>query len=79
MKEIINRIGQVAVCKMRLINRVRKDGEYEDNLRKYPIYSEFYGILQTLKCMEMDFEIDWNPDDVYEMIAITIMGMRFDL
>jgi hypothetical protein len=51
MKEMIKNIGETAVTKMRIINRVRKDGEYADNLRKCPTYSEFYGMIQTLKCM----------------------------
>ena len=79
MKDIINNLGKMAVCKMRLINRVRKSEKYADNIRKCPIYSEFYGILQTLSCMQIDVEIDWHPEDVYTMSAITINGIRFNL
>jgi hypothetical protein len=79
MNEMIKNVGENAVIKMRIINRVRKDGEYADNLRKCPIYSEFYGMTQTLKCMDIDFEIDWNPQNLDEMTAITIMGKRFEV
>ena len=79
MKTMINNIGETMICKMRIINRVRKDGEYKDNLRKCPTYSEFYGMCQTLKCMDMEFDIDWNPENLDEMTAITIMGTRFDV
>lgn len=78
MKEMIKNIGETAVVKMRIINRVRKDGEYADNLRKCPTYSEFYGMLQTLKCMDVEFEIEWNAENLDEMTAIVIMGKRFE-
>lgn len=79
MTDIINRLGEMSVHKMRIINRIRKNKGYEDNLRKCPWYSEFCGMCQTLRCMGMDVEIDWCPDDVYTMSAITIMGIRFDV
>ena len=79
MKEKIKSIGEKAVIKMRLINSVRKSGEYADNIRKYPTYSEFYGIIQTLKCMDIEYDIEWNPDNVYEMTAIVISGQRFEV
>ena len=79
MKEIIKMLGEMAIHKMRLINSIRKKGEYADNLRNCPIYSEFYGMLQTLNCMEIDFDIDFSPNDVYEMTSITIMGTKFDV
>ena len=79
MKEMINNLGEMLVHQMRLVNQVRASGEYTDNLRKCPFYSEFYGVIMALRCMNIDFEIDWCPDDVYTMSAITIMGIRFDL
>lgn len=79
MKEMIKNIGETAVIKMRIINRVKKDGEYTDNIRKCPTYSEFYGMIQTLKCMDIDFDIEWNKNDLDEMTAITIMGLKFEV
>ena len=79
MNEIVTRLGEMAVIKMRLINSTRASGEYADNLRKCPWYSEFYGMLQTLKCMGIDIDMDLNPDNVYEMQAIIIMGRRFEV
>lgn len=79
MNEMIKNVGETVITKMRIINRVRKDGEYAGNLRKCPIYSEFYGMIQTLKCMDIDFEIDWNPNNLDEMTAITINGKRFEV
>jgi hypothetical protein len=79
MKTMIKNVGETAVIKMRLINSVKKSGEYENNIRKYPIYSEFYGMLQTLKCMDIDFDIEWNSSNLDEMTAIVIMGTRFEV
>ena len=78
MKEMINNIGERMVTKMRIINAEKRDGEYSDNFRKFPIYSEFVGMTQLLKAMEIDFEIDFDETVTY-MTAITIMGTRFDL
>ena len=79
MKTMIKNVGETAVIKMRIINRVKKDGEYTDNLRKCPTYSEFYGMIQTLKCMDIDYDIEWNPKNLDEMTAIVIMGNRFEV
>lgn len=79
MKEKIKSIGETAVIKMRIINSVRKSSEYADNIRKCPIYSEFYGMMQTLKCMNIEYDIEWNPNDVCEMTAIVISGQRFEV
>ena len=79
MKEMIKNVGETAVIKMRLINSVRKSGEYANNIRKYPIYSEFYGMIQTLKCMDIEYDIEWNAEDLDEMTAIVILGQRFEV
>ena len=79
MKEMIKNIGELAVIKMRLINRIRKSGEYADNIRKFPMYSEFYGIIQTLKCMDIEYDIEFNPQDLDEMTTIVILGQRFEI
>lgn len=76
---MINNIGEMAVVKMRIINRVRADGEYKDNLRKCPTYSEFYGMIQTMKCMNVEYDIEWNPKNLDEMTAIIIFGKRFEV
>jgi len=76
--EMIKEIGETMVTKMNLINRVKRTGEYKDNMRKCPWYSEFYGMIQMLKIMNVNYDIDWN-EDITEMIAITLNGQRFDL
>lgn len=78
MKEMINNIGESMVTKMRIINSEKRDGRYANNFRKFPIYSEWVGMTQLLKAMEMDFEIDYDETVTY-MTAITIMGIRFDV
>lgn len=79
MNEMIKNFAETAITKMRIINRVRKSGEYADNLRKCPVYSEFYGMIQALKCMDIDFDIEWNENDLDEMTAFAIMGKRFEV
>lgn len=78
MKEMINNIGDRMVTKMRIINHERRDGGYSDNFRKFPIYSEWVGMTQLLKAMEMDYYIDYDETVTY-MTAITIMGTRFEV
>ena len=78
MKEMINNIGERMVTKMRIINMAKRDGEYSSNFRKFPIYSEWVGMTQLLKAMEIDFEIDFDEAVTY-MTAITIMGTRFEV
>lgn len=80
MTEMINRIGERLVTKMTVVNLARENKEYwDDNIRTNPHYSEFHGMLQLLKTMDFEFEIDWNPENIYEMTAITIMGKRFEV
>lgn len=78
MKEMIKNIGERMVKKMRIVNREIEDGRYTHNLRKCPFYSEFIGMTQLLKTMEIDFEIDYDETVTY-MTAITIMGTRFEV
>lgn len=78
MKEMIKNIGERMTVKMRIINSVVREGQYQNNIRKCPIYSEWVGMTQLLKAMEMDFEIDYDETVKY-MTAITIMGQRFEV
>lgn len=78
MKEMIKNIGDRMTTKMRIINSVVRDGQYKNNIRKCPIYSEWVGMTQLLKTMEIDFEIEYDETVTY-MTAITIMGQRFDV
>lgn len=76
--EMINNIGDRLVTKMRVVNLYKKNGEYADNFRKCPFYSEFVGMTQMLKTLGVDFEIDWDAS-VTQMIAVTVMGKRFEV
>ena len=78
MNEMITKIAESMTTKMRIINSEIKDGRYTNNLRKFPIYSEFVGMTQLLKTMDIDFEIEYD-ETVTDMIAIVIMGKRFEV
>ena len=79
MREMIKKIGESMVIKMRVVNMVKKNNDYfNSNIRTNPFYSEFVGMTQLLITMEIDFEIEWN-EDVTQMTAITIMGTRFEV
>ncbi|MDD6484010.1 MAG: hypothetical protein PUF72_05485 [Clostridiales bacterium] len=75
MNDMIERIGERLVAKMRIVNNKRIMDSFE-NKRYCPAYSEFNGMLQILKTMNIDYDIDYD-DEVTEMTAITIMGHRF--
>lgn len=80
MAEMIQKLGETLVIKMRVVNMVKRNNEYifDNNIRTNPFYSEFIGMTQMLKAMDIEYDIAWN-EDVTEMIAITIMGTRFDV
>ena len=79
MREMIKKIGESMVIKMRVVNMVKENNDYfNSNIRTNPFYSEFVGMTQLLITMEIDFEIEWN-EDVTQMTAITIMGTRFEV
>ena len=78
MNEMITKIAERMITKMRIINSEKKDGRYAANLRKFPIYSEFVGMTQLLKTMDIDFEIEYD-ETVTDMTAIVIMGKRFEV
>lgn len=76
--EMITNIGDRLVTKMRVVNIYKAGGEYADNFRKCPFYSEFVGMTQMLKTLGIDFDIDWDAS-VTQMTAVTVMGKRFDV
>ena len=81
MKEMVNNIGERMTTKARLVNDFMAswlEGKEEGNLRRNPFYSEFQGMCQLLKAMEMDFEIEYD-DKITSMTAIVIMGNRFEV
>ena len=80
MKEMIKKIGESLVIKMRVVNMVRRNNEYifDNNIRTNPFFSEFVGMTQMLKAMDIEYDIDYN-EDVTQMTAITIMGTRFEV
>lgn len=78
MNEMITKIAERMITKMRIINTEVKDGRYANNMRKFPIYSEFIGMTQLLKTMDIDFEIEYD-ETVTDMTAIVIMGKRFEV
>lgn len=80
MKKMIENIGNRIVTKIRLVNQAKRDENgsfYENNIRLNPFYSELQGMLQLLKTMDVEFEIDYDETVTY-MTAITIMGQRFE-
>ena len=81
MTTMINNIGERMVVKARVVNQFMKDwleGKEEGNLRRNPFYSEFRGMTEMLKAMEIEFDIEYD-EDVVSMTAITIMGKKFEV
>ena len=79
MTEMINNIGARMITKARLVNRFMESwlaGNEEGNMRSNPYYSEFQGMCQLLKAMDMEYEIQYS-DDVSKITAIVIMGKAF--
>lgn len=58
MNELINKIGERITAKMRVVNIGKLNGYYKENFREYPAYSEFVGMTQMLRAMDIDFEIE---------------------
>ena len=56
-----------------------RKGKLNNDRNECPTYSEFYGIIQTLKCMNVEYDIEWNPKNLDEMAAIVIFGQRFEV
>ena len=81
MNKMINNIGNRMVTKARLVNDFMAswlEGKEEGNLRRNPFYSEFQGMCQLIKAMEMDFDIEYD-EKVVRMTAIVIMGKKFEV
>lgn len=81
MTHMINNIGERMTTKARVVNDFMESwlaGNEEGNLRKNPFYSEFQGMCQMLKAMEIDFDIEYD-EEVVKMTAITIMSKRFEV
>ena len=78
MNELINKIGERITAKMRVVNIGKLNGYYKENFREYPSYSEFVGMTQMLRAMDIDFEVEWDEND-NQMTAITVMGKRFEV
>lgn len=76
--EMVKKIGELFVIKMRVVNLAKREGNYKDNFRECPFYSEFVGMTLMLKTMDIGFDIDWNEDST-QMTAITIKGKRFEV
>lgn len=79
MTEMINNIGNRMVTKARLVNKVLEDWENGEckNLRSNPFYSEFQGMCQLLKAMDMEYDIQYN--DNLRIAAIVITGKAFNV
>lgn len=78
MTTMINNIGDRMVSKARSVNFFIKDWlecKEEGSMRSNPIFSEFQGMKQLLKAMDIEFEIECNAD--LQMTAIVIMGKTF--
>jgi hypothetical protein len=78
-KAIIREIGEVMANKGAIINRYRKENPETNNIRKFPFYSEFYGMIQMLKIMGVEYDIEWDSTDLDRMTAIIISGEKFDI
>lgn len=76
---MIERIGERMVNKMKLVNRERNVNKRYKNIREFPTYSELYGMMQMLETMDMEYEIEFNPENTDEMTAIIIMGLKFEV
>lgn len=81
MTEMINNIGERMTIKARIVNDFMENwlaGNEEGNLRRNPFYSEFQGMCQLLKAMDIEFDIGYD-EKVTRMTAITIMGKTFEV
>lgn len=74
-KEMIHQIGMVMINKAEIVKFTKNDEEFKNNIRFNPIYSELKGMEQTLKLMGIEFEYEF--DDNYDVVALTIAGQRF--
>lgn len=69
---IIHEILKSMAAKAALVNRVKRDGQYADNIRECPWHSELYGMEHTLKLMGVDFDFYYDETVQY------ITGIQID-
>ena len=68
LKEIVRSMANKAA----IVNMHKRDGDYADNIRKCPIYSELKGMEQMLKLMGIDFNFYYD-ETVQYITGIEIM------
>lgn len=83
MKEMIKNIGNAIIVRMRVCNIGMR--EWSEDERRFtesrPLNKfdwELSGMLQALKHMGIEFEIDYN-DHVTQYTGIEIMGIKFEV
>lgn len=83
MKEMIKNIGNAIIVRMRVCNICMR--EWSEDERRFtesrPLNKfdwELSGMLQALKHMGIEFEIDYN-DRVTQYTGIEIMGIKFEV
>ena len=83
MKEMIKSIGNTIIVRMRVCNISMR--EWSEDERRFtesrPLNKfdwELSGMLQALKHMGIEFEIDYN-DRVTQYTGIEIMGIKFEV
>lgn len=83
MNEMIKNIGNAIVVRMRVCNISMREW-YEGEKRfteSRPLNRfdfELSGMLQALKHMGIEYEVDYN-EDVTQYTSVTIMGTRFEV
>lgn len=74
MKETFQKMADRMATKIAVAKIYAKNYEKK---RECPAYSEWKGMEQALKAMEIDFEYDFNDD--IEIVAVTVMGQRAEV
>ena len=70
MTEMINKLGERMVIRMRVVNIFGLSGNR--------LADELHGMVEALQAMGIDFEFEYN-DTVDQYTAITVMGTRFEV
>lgn len=77
---MIEKIGNAMAQKLSAVNMAKRAGIYKDNFRECPSYSEFEGMAQLLKNLEIDCSYDYVTDsNCTQITAITVEGQRFKI
>ncbi|CAJ0596528.1 unnamed protein product [Cylicocyclus nassatus] len=74
MTEIIKEIAKEMATKIAIVKMNKNDEEWKGNIRKFPIFSEWKGMEQTLKVMGIEFEYEF--DDNLEITAVIVNGFK---